>query len=185
MPGEKSRAFYESVHFVNDIENGLKGLFKWLLLMLIFLVLLSWWYGNYILHMSFENNVNSILFLIASYIVLVGFLYWTSRTPRSVDITPNSILMELRWGRTAIIPLDKRIWVMVLIDHRTENDPRKDVGHVDVGRFTPPFQTTYYVKREIALEIREAFRAYRGFYPPNHWESPPKITWGFIRRGYD
>ena len=184
MPGEKRRAFYESVHFVNDIENGMKGVFKWLLLMLILAVLFGWWYGNYILHMSFENNLDTTLYLVAIYIGLVGFLYWKSRTPKSVDITSNSILMELRWGRTAIIPLDKRIWVMVLIDHRTENDPRKDMGHVDVGRIWL-LQTTYYVKREIALEIREAFRAYRGFYPPNDWESPPKMVWGFTRGGYD
>jgi hypothetical protein len=59
------------------------------------------------------------------------------------------------------------------MDVRRLKDISNAMGTIDVGR-RGIFQMTYRIKREIALDLREAYRACLGDYPPNGYDTEPE-----------
>jgi len=167
----ENEALGRMVRYVNDVENDNKGTVKFLVLLMIPCLIFGWLYGTYVKNMSLESNATTMLLLV---IVFAGIFLFVQRriiTPRFVVITPASVEMELKNGRKVNIPFEKLTWVSVLMDVSKYKNPSKAVGLIDVGKNRSLSQITYVIRRDIALDLREAYRANRGIYPPNGLES--------------
>lgn len=159
--------FYE-----NNLEKGKDGSFKLFAFLLIPGLIFGWLYGTYVKGMDFQSNLIASIFCLILLSVIFCLAISRFRTPQSVGITPTSVVMVLDKGRRVTIPFDKISWVTMVMDSQQLKDPSKSGGSVRVGR-SRNLRMTYWVKREIALDIREAYRAYRGVYPPNGLDTKP------------
>lgn len=155
----------QSRHYENNIETNTKWLIKFVIGIFIPIILFFGLYTIYVRGWSVSSYVEFSLVMLAIFGGVIGLVIWQSPTPKSVDITPNSIVMELRSGRQVTVPFNEMTWVSLVMDPQQFKDISKANGHVIVGKGATRW--TYHVKREIILELREAYRAQCGVYPPN------------------
>jgi hypothetical protein len=166
----ENAALGRSVRYVNDVENGNKGTIKFFVLLMIPCLIFCWLIGTFVTNESLESNAMFMLWFVVLVAGIFLFVLWNIKTPRFVVITPASVEMELKNGRKVNIPFEKLTWVSVSMDVSKYKNPSKAVGHVVVGKIRL-LQITYVIKRDVALDLREAYRANCGIYPPNGWES--------------
>ncbi len=163
----------QSKRYENDIETDNRGIVIFLLVLIVSCIVFSWFYGIYILRSSVESTFEATLFGLALVLCMYGYAFWKSPTPASVEITQTSVIMELKRGRRVTIPFDKITWVSVSLDAQRIEDLSKATGSVTIGKIRA-LRTDYTIKRETALDIREAYRAYCGSYPPGGSGAAPK-----------
>jgi len=166
-----------SKHYENDVKPDRKGLVFLMIGILVPGLIFGWLYGAYVKGFDFQANLEATLFSMA---LVAGILLFVSSrfvTPRSVDIEPNGVIVESKRGRRKTIHFDKITWLNIVMDVQQLKDYQNATGTIDVGR-GGIFQMNYRIKREIALEIREAYRACRGVYPPNGLDVKPDVKRG-------
>ncbi|MBI0583921.1 MAG: zinc ribbon domain-containing protein [Methanomassiliicoccus sp.] len=160
----------QSKHFENDVKQNHKGTVLLMIGLIIPGLIFGWLYGAYVKGFSFQANLEATLFSMAFVAGILTFVLSRFVTPRSIDIAPSGVVVESKRGRRKTIHFDKITWLNVIMDIQQLKDHPNDTGTIYVGR-RGIIQMSYRIKREIALEVRNAYRAYRGVYPPNGYDA--------------
>jgi FtsH-binding integral membrane protein len=163
----------QSKHYENDAKQSHKGTVFLIVGILVPGLIFGWLYGAYVKEFSFQANLEATLFSMALFAGTIAFVLSRFITPKSVDITPDTVVVVMKRGRRKIIPFGRITWLNVAMDVRQLKDISNAIGTIDVGR-RGIFQMTYRIKREIALDIREAYKACLGDYLPNGYDTEPE-----------
>ncbi len=152
-------------HYENEVRKD-KGFILVMMAVMISGLIFGWLYGTYVKGWDSQETLETMGFFMVLVSGIFAYVLLRNVTPRSVEITSNGVIVEVKRERWKTIPFDKITWLNVIMDVQKIRDLPNAVGLIYVGK-RGILQMSYRIRREIALDVREAYRANRGVYPPN------------------